>query len=179
MIRSPPTSTAARTMNAPGRVTSAESTLLSAPPTYPPMSSSPCRNGLAGFTMSSSPSAAAKATAAPSRVSCHPPAAVEARSTYTPAARSTNGSSQRPLPKNGANESRHHFVNVPSPGRARAISVIAPRASRNTPTSERVTSGLIFQPGPSDGSDSAPDRRRERVDGARRVPLDRRRVAIG
>ena len=37
-------------------------------------------------------------------------------STYQPASRSTNGSSQRPVPKNGTEVLRHQSVRLPSPG---------------------------------------------------------------
>ena len=75
-------------------------------------------------------------------------------STYQPASRSTNGSSQRPVPKNGTERLRHQSVRLPSPGSSRAIRVTAPRPSRKIPTSDRTTAG--DSPSDSFGSGSPP-----------------------
>ncbi len=88
-------------------------------------------------------------------------------SRYQPATSSTNGSSQRPEPTNGAAVSRHQSVRLPLPGSVRAIRVTAPRPSRNSPTSDRTTS----EDRPSDSRGSGRPRRedveRDRDDGAR------------
>ena len=100
-------------------------------------------------------------------------------SRYQPDSSSTNGSSQRPVPKYGTARLRHQSVRAPCPGSISAISVTAPSTSSTIPTSERPTAGDM--PSDSPGAVS-PDPRlaREacdrRVEAVREV-LVRRRVA--
>ncbi len=62
-------------------------------------------------------------------------------SRYQPATSSTNGSSQRPVPKYGTARLRHQSVRAPCPGSIRAMRVTAPRTSRTMPMSDRTTAG--------------------------------------
>ena len=126
---------------APGAVSRGSSVPPRNRPIRPPPRSSP---RMSRARISKTPSAAMYAMASPPRVIPHPepaflpgPAAI-----HQPPARSRNGSSQRPASNHGAMESRHQSVRAPSPGRTRAMSVIAPRAIITVPRIERTTSGL-------------------------------------
>ena len=158
---------------APGAVSRGSSVPPRNRPIRPPPRSSP---RMSRARISKTPSAAMYAMASPPSVIPQPepaflpgPAAI-----HQPPARSRNGSSQRPASNHGAMESRHQSVRAPSPGRTRAMSVIAPRAIITVPKIERTTSGLtrpkkLF----------VLRRRGARVAPvfADRVVLDRRRVA--
>src|SRR5262245_3099958 len=78
-------------------------------------------------------------------------------STYQPAPSRRNGNSQRPVSNQGAIESRHQSVSVPSPGSASAISVTEPSTRSTIPTIERATSGF------TERIENGPLRRRLRV----------------
>src|SRR5829696_1468616 len=73
-------------------------------------------------------------------------------SMYQPVASRRSGRSQRRLPNHGPTVSLNQVVTEPSPGR-NAISVTAPRTSKEIPTSDRPTSlptsGSRNEPTPS------------------------------
>ena len=116
----------------------------------------------------------------PSRVRPHgaPGSLPGPHSRYQPDSSSTNGSSQRPVPKYGTARLRHQSVSAPWPGSISAISVTAPSTSSTIPISDRTTAGEMPSERLGDEVLRLERDACERLADAVREVVVRRRVAI-